>query len=159
MSVAFIPYDSPTLHLGCNPVGIGAEPRVGCGLAGGYTPINLYHGAIRNSSYLDKLAHGEVPRNPLSEGKIQVFPLLKTIELNENDLFLQTVSGGAGYGDPIDRNPELVLKDVKTGEVSIEKAKQYYGVIVDPQTLEVDVKKTKELRQSIIEERLRVGKK
>jgi len=34
MVVAFMPYDSPTLHLGCNPVGIGSEPRIGSGLGG-----------------------------------------------------------------------------------------------------------------------------
>jgi N-methylhydantoinase B len=42
--------------------------------------------------------------------------------------------GGGGYGDPRERDPELVRQDVLSGYVSPEKAKEYYGVVVDPET-------------------------
>jgi N-methylhydantoinase B len=38
--------------------------------------------------------------------------------------------GGGGYGDPLQRAPELVLQDVINGYVSIEAAEREYGVIV-----------------------------
>ena len=36
--------------------------------------------------------------------------------------------GGAGYGDPRERDPELVLRDVVDGYVSLEAAEREYGV-------------------------------
>jgi N-methylhydantoinase B len=38
--------------------------------------------------------------------------------------------GGGGYGDPFTRDPQLVLTDVINGYVSLEAAKEKYGVVV-----------------------------
>ena len=38
--------------------------------------------------------------------------------------------GGAGYGDPLAREPERVLADVVDGYVTIEGARREYGVVV-----------------------------
>jgi len=38
--------------------------------------------------------------------------------------------GGGGYGDPFDRDPEKVRKDVKNGYVSREAARETYGVAI-----------------------------
>jgi N-methylhydantoinase B len=55
-------------------------------------------------------------------------------------------AGGGGYGDPLERDPEAVDQDVGNGYVSIEKAREDYGVVVDPGTLEVDLEETESLR-------------
>ncbi len=39
--------------------------------------------------------------------------------------------GGGGYGDPFERDPERVFDDVVNGYVSIEAAREQYGVVVD----------------------------
>ena len=39
--------------------------------------------------------------------------------------------GGGGYGDPLERDPELVLDDVVDGYVSVESAREDYGVAVE----------------------------
>ena len=39
--------------------------------------------------------------------------------------------GGGGYGDPFARDPENVLSDVVNGYVSIEAAREEYGVVVN----------------------------
>ncbi|WP_457551298.1 hydantoinase B/oxoprolinase family protein [Desulfobacula sp.] len=57
-------------------------------------------------------------------------------------------AGGGGYGDPFERDPELVKQDVQYGYVSIEKAKQDYGVIIEPDSLNLDLDATLELRNS-----------
>ena len=55
--------------------------------------------------------------------------------------------GGGGYGDPLERPVEKVLWDVKNGLVSIEGARDDYGVvIVKGATLEVNEKATARLR-------------
>jgi N-methylhydantoinase B len=55
-------------------------------------------------------------------------------------------AGGGGYGDPFERDPEAVARDVANEYVSLESAKRNYGVIMDPHTLSVDVKETEKLR-------------
>ncbi len=55
-------------------------------------------------------------------------------------------AGGGGYGDAFERDPEAVRQDVANGYVSIEKAREDYGVIIDSGTLEVDLAETENLR-------------
>ena len=56
-----------------------------------------------------------------------------------------TASGG-GYGDPFERDPEMVCSDVTMGLVSIDRAREVYGVCIDPDTLRVDAAATEALR-------------
>jgi N-methylhydantoinase B len=45
--------------------------------------------------------------------------------------------GGGGFGDPLERDPERVRADVRNGYVSVEAAARDYGVVLDPETLEL----------------------
>jgi N-methylhydantoinase B len=55
---------------------------------------------------------------------------------------------GSGYGDPWEREPDLVAEDVRQGYVSFEAASRSYGVVLDPESLEVDVTETARIRSS-----------
>jgi N-methylhydantoinase B len=55
-------------------------------------------------------------------------------------------AGGGGYGDPLQRATEAVEADVRNGYVSIEKAREDYGVVIDPKTLQADPAGTEKLR-------------
>jgi len=59
------------------------------------------------------------------------------------------LSGGGGYGDPLLRETIRVLEDVVQGYISIEKAKTDYGVVINPDVLEIDVKATELLRKNM----------
>jgi N-methylhydantoinase B len=39
-------------------------------------------------------------------------------------------TGGGGWGDPLDRDPALVLRDVRQGKVSVGAARDDYGVMI-----------------------------
>lgn len=54
--------------------------------------------------------------------------------------------GGGGYFDPARRDPDLVRADVIDGLVSLEAAADVYRVWIQPDTLDVDVDKTRQLR-------------
>jgi len=56
-------------------------------------------------------------------------------------------AGGGGYGNPFERDPKEVERDVKYGYVSIEKAKQDYGVIIGPDSETLDLDATQRLRE------------
>jgi N-methylhydantoinase B/oxoprolinase/acetone carboxylase alpha subunit len=69
--------------------------------------------------------------------------------MKHGDLIKITVGGGAGCGDPLERDPEAVWRDVVVnGFVSVEGARKRYGIVIDPATLEVDAARTRRLRAS-----------
>lgn len=70
------------------------------------------------------------------------------IELRRGDVIVVQGGSGAGYGNPFERDPNAVANDVRQGFVSVEAARQAYGVAVDPTTLAIDDKTTHELRKS-----------
>src|SRR5690606_29644295 len=70
------------------------------------------------------------------------------------DSFTRPSAGGGGYGDPLDRDPRLVLEDVIDGYVSIEGAERDYGVVVRPidpeiDEYELDEEATRQARENI----------
>ena len=55
--------------------------------------------------------------------------------------------GGGGYGNPYERPVEKVVWDVRNGLVSVDGAREDYGVVIaDVETLEVDAAATRALR-------------
>ena len=53
------------------------------------------------------------------------------------DVLVNNSGGGGGWGDPFEREPEAVLADVVDGYVSIDRAREDYGVVIDPRSLQV----------------------
>jgi len=82
-------------------------------------------------------------------------PTLKEKEINRNcavslqagEILVIETSGGGGYGNPFERDPERVLRDVIDGKVSVEAATKIYGVIIDSGKLEIDSEATDSYRQ------------
>jgi N-methylhydantoinase B len=61
-------------------------------------------------------------------------------------------SGGAGWGDPFERDPERVLRDVRDEYVTIAAAEREFGVVIsgdphtDPEGLVLDLAATENAR-------------
>jgi N-methylhydantoinase B len=80
-------------------------------------------------------------------GKTEVVKKNVIVEIKPGERAANKNPGGGGYGNPFERPVEMVAWDVKNGLVSIEGARQDYGVVFkDPRTLEVDQAATKQLR-------------
>jgi N-methylhydantoinase B/oxoprolinase/acetone carboxylase alpha subunit len=62
------------------------------------------------------------------------------------ELYIQTQSGGGGYGDVLEREPEHVMKDLREELISEWVARNVYRVAFDAETLLVDVEQTRRLR-------------
>lgn len=60
--------------------------------------------------------------------------------------FVALTPGGGGWGDPFGRSPDLVLRDVRDGVLSIETAARDYGVVIAPDGRSVDAARTATLR-------------
>ena len=81
------------------------------------------------------------------------FEVLKSsdIHLSAGDIVIMNAGGGGGYEDPLERDPESVRWDVINSYVSVEGARNDYGVIIDPHTFEIDEEATKTLRSDLLE--------
>jgi N-methylhydantoinase B len=113
-------------------------PPVNLGMQSGrfrYPPQGLFGG--KNGSKARFLVNGE-PGNPYG-----------LTQLKPGDMVIMDAAGGGGYGAPLEREMELVENDVREGYVSIESAREDYGVVIDPETGKVDLKASQKLRKAL----------
>jgi N-methylhydantoinase B len=80
-------------------------------------------------------------------------------QLKPGDAVTIDAAGGGGHGNPLERDPEMVVEDVREGYVSLKKAREEFGVIVNPKSMEVDVKATKGLRENLVKAKVKVREK
>jgi N-methylhydantoinase B len=88
------------------------------------------------------------------DGTVERLPTGKTIghvALAVDDGFIVEVGGGGGFWNPLERDPERVLADVRSGYVSLDAARRDYGVVIRPEgrCYVLDVGATIELRRQI----------
>jgi N-methylhydantoinase B len=69
--------------------------------------------------------------------------------LQPGDAFRMRSGGGGGYGPPLDRPVEDVEADAKQGYVSIEAARDFYGVVLDADSFVADRAATERLRTAM----------
>jgi N-methylhydantoinase B len=69
-----------------------------------------------------------------------------------NDVVVMRSSGGGGYGDPLTRDPRRVAEDVAREVVSMQAARDWYGVVIAPGG-GIDEAATAALRQKLAQAR------
>ncbi|MCI4397045.1 MAG: hydantoinase B/oxoprolinase family protein [Thermoprotei archaeon] len=88
-----------------------------------------------------------------SNGESMKVRRIANYEMLKGDLVSLRSGGGGGWGDPLERDPKLVATDVKNEYITIEQARNIYGVVIDPRSSEVDYKETQALREKLKEQR------
>jgi N-methylhydantoinase B len=69
--------------------------------------------------------------------------------VKRGDVFRYVLPGGGGWGDPLERDPQAVLRDVRNELVSAALAAEEYGVVVDTAAWQVDDAATEARRADI----------
>ncbi|MBM3776553.1 MAG: hydantoinase B/oxoprolinase family protein, partial [Acidobacteria bacterium] len=92
-------------------------------------------------------AAGRYILNP--DGENRELPGKITLSLKPGDVISYRTPGGGGYGPVLERDPELVLQDVIDGKVTPGRAREIYGVVVDPENRRLDAEATAGLRARI----------
>jgi len=71
--------------------------------------------------------------------------------IQRNERFVALNATGGGYGDPLDRDPQLVRVDVREELVSLRRAREVYGVVLDtqPEEYAVNYDATEKLRRKL----------
>lgn len=130
--VALMPYD-PGGPIESSMSGCGAEVPTAFGLAGG-----LPGGAVRylrflNADIRSRLADGRPLPADISEivGRREAtFVTRSHASFPIDSVEFHNWQGGGGYGDPLERDPELVCQDVANDLVTEALAQRIYGVIL-----------------------------
>ncbi len=79
------------------------------------------------------------------DGTLETLPGVTSATLEPGERLLAYTCGGGGYGDPKQRAPERVVRNVQEKWISAERARAIYGVAVDA-ALNLDVNGTQQLR-------------
>lgn len=109
---------------------IGVEVPTALGIDGG-APGSLVHiDIIKGTDVPDLFARGVLPTSSDEMGgALEPVPGMHRSSLRHGDVFICASCGGGGYGDPIARDPQRVLRDVLDGLVSPSLARDVYGVV------------------------------
>jgi acetophenone carboxylase len=136
---------------------------------GGYPPSTHPGIQVRCSNALEKMMEGEktLPTDvhelimgKAIGGEYKITTNLRPAEtFAEGDIFVGCSHGGVGYGDVLERDPFLVMKDVKQGIISEWVAQNIYHVVYEPETYAVNSEETIKRRNGERMSRIKKGKK
>jgi N-methylhydantoinase B len=122
---AFTP-NGTTGPLGLTLFGKGTRAPMSLGIFGGYPGCNVGYSTFRHANV------DELPRSlDETSGAERVDQFWGSVELDAGDIQYVRFMGGGGYGDPLERDPHAVLADVERGLVSVEAAREIYGVALE----------------------------
>lgn len=111
-------------------------------------PQGVFGGKLASNAQL-KFRCGDSTEFRTSKEQFNAISLGKFINLSlhSGDELLWISPGGGGYGDPLERDPTLVLKDFIEGRITLREVREDYGVVIDPEKRAVNMEKTTRLRR------------
>ena len=103
------------------------------GLYGGGEALANRFTVVRKDGSIEKMRTGKTPG---------------IVPLDAGDGFIVEVGGGGGFWNPLERDPQRVLADVRSGYVSMDAARSDYGVVIrqSGREFELDMEATGVLR-------------
>jgi N-methylhydantoinase B/oxoprolinase/acetone carboxylase alpha subunit len=149
-------------------MGNGSKVPLGQPMFGGYASAPIPGVSIRKTDLLQQMQNGEPQlsmdhREIVEQGTIHgdwnyelIARTPKVYE--EGDLLFGFSGGGPGYGDPLEREPEAILEDLKKNIVSDWTAREIYRIAYDRERHKLDVETTRKLRDDERRARLARGK-
>jgi N-methylhydantoinase B len=107
---------------------------------------------------LPSMPHGLSIKRAGADREDWLGSVFSDVPIGSGDVFSRPTAGGGGFGDPLERDPALVLEDVIDDYVSIERAAKDYGVVIkaiDPEicAFAIDESATRNAREKIRSER------
>ncbi|MEQ8497213.1 MAG: hydantoinase, partial [Gammaproteobacteria bacterium] len=156
--------------------GLSCTPSVGIGMSGAYPGPGSFMISARGTNLDRLIEQGETPRDArellemVDDGRLEV----KTLEvwktdcpelaLKDNDLFVDAAGSSGGWGDPLERDPALVIADLESGLCpNYEFVSNMHGIVAHQGadgswTLDADATAARraELREARLEESMPV---
>jgi N-methylhydantoinase B len=146
-------HDAPEGKIKIIAFGVAGLRNSGQGIFGGYPAAPSLLMLLENTKLPDLIADRKYPGD-LAElgGQLRLLPYSE-IEFTRDDVLYIRAASGGGYGDPLEREPQLVSEDVRNNLVSKETAEQIYGLVMDESALSADPIRTQQLRLKLRQQR------
>ena len=154
-------------ELAWGSLGQGDKTNIARGFGGGYPPPTTNNIAVFNNNFQN------VKQATVSDGKLNIPPFYQFEDYfkmegdvylargntaasirKEDDIWVQRFQGAGGFGDPLEADPEMIMKDLKEGFISDWMVKNVYLVTYDEKTFAVDHAATNKRREDKRKERI-----
>ena len=151
---AFIPHG--TREIEHETESSGAAIPTAPGLAGGYPACTNAYEFKRDTDILTWFGARRMPDDIKDLAGRDEMLQLRQVDIHQgpSDVYAVAFAAGAGYGDPIERDPEAVRADVEVGDISAAAARDTFRVVLVGDEPTVDLAATAALRREAIVERL-----
>lgn len=158
LGMAYMPHDAPA-PLTTQTLAHGVAFPTNLGLSGGYPGGTIRYEMQRGSRAAEVLASGRIPQTQEDVGgETDVLDFKGLTTQATGDVMFVRSSASGGYGDPLEREPERVAADVRSGHVTDETARRVYGVVLGGDG-EADVEASEARREEIRAERRSAARK
>jgi N-methylhydantoinase B/oxoprolinase/acetone carboxylase alpha subunit len=158
-----------TPHWGFMTVTSGSKFSSIYGMFGGYgcgtyplatvKGVNVYDAIRKDPSKFDLSMEKVMNEQPFEGGKYSTQHMgLQFDVAKDGELYMISQGAGGGYGDPLERDPESVIKDVELGRIGAKVARDIFAVAYDADTFRLDSECTAELRAQARKDRLKRGR-
>ena len=147
-------HDAPEGKIKGVALGVAGLRNSGQGLFGGYPGAPSLLMLLEGTNVEERIAREETLDDlPDLGGRSRLLPYCE-FDLKRNAVLYMRMSSGGGYGDPLERDPERVLKDVEDGIISRDDARRIYGVVIGGEDGLLNPTATEKLRVDLRQERL-----
>jgi N-methylhydantoinase B len=147
-------HDAPQGNIRGVALGVAGLRNSGQGLFGGYPGAPSLLTLIQGARVEETIAADQAPDELAAlGGDSRLLPYCE-FDLGRNDILYMRMASGGGYGDPLEREPQQVLRDVDEGVVSREEARAIYGVEIEGNEPRLNQTATDKLRSDLLKQRL-----
>lgn len=167
LDTAYVAHKVPgTLSHGT--MGFGTKTPTAPGIFGGYAGNTTPGAYILKSDVAERMksgewdaptSTGELVDKQLCDGEYHFdYATYPALDVKDGDVWMMVGAGGGGWGDVLERDPQMVVDDLRAGVISADTVAQIYKVAYDPDSLIVDTERTDALRTEARAERKTLGK-
>jgi N-methylhydantoinase B/oxoprolinase/acetone carboxylase alpha subunit len=149
-------------------MGNGTKVPLGQPLFGGYASAPIPGISVRKADLLESMHKGDssvtldhraILERETIHGEWNYELVARTPKVyEEGDLLFGFSGGGPGYGDPLERDPQELLEDLRKNIISDWTAQNIYHIAYDPERRKLDAGKTRDRRDAERLARLARGK-
>ena len=133
--LAYTAYEAPDGRLEGLFAGTGAEMPNAIGIAGGFPGAAIRVARVLDTDLTDRLARQAPLPARLEDisGRREILACKhERSPMFAGEVWYHSWQAGAGYGDPLSREPERVAADLARGAVSATAGREIYGVVLSP---------------------------
>jgi N-methylhydantoinase B len=139
-------HDAPEGKIQGVAYGVAGLENSGHGMFGGYPGAPSVMMLMEKTQINELIGSNQPPTDIAGLGGQEKILPYCNFTLNDTDVLYLRVASGGGYGDPLERDPMLVRNDVANSIVSLDAAREIYGVVLERPDLQIDMDATRQLR-------------